>query len=176
MPGNWNDYGPERKEYRRRKNKDQKTKKQHELHEKRMNTQVNFETTELPDTTDLFYRFEQYPETATMLYHFNSGSNLFPDVDWLGEGGHSDEEIENAIIMLMAEVDDMLLSESEKDLLMQKFFIAQGRSGYFHGNFNQGKHNLPKSQDAHIVTCACCGLKDSYRTNNFKEIELQQLV
>jgi hypothetical protein len=97
MPYNWNDMGPERKEYHRRQKKNRKLKSS-ELHKKRMSTQVNFETTELPDTTDLFYRFEQYPETATMLYHFNSGSNLFPDLDWLGEGGHSDEEIENAIV------------------------------------------------------------------------------
>jgi hypothetical protein len=141
-----------------------------------MSTQIDFETTNLPDTTDMFYQFEQYPQTAAMLFHMNSGGNLFSDLDWLGEEGHSDEEVDKAIWKLMDEVDGMLLSDSEKDLLMQKFFIAQGRGGYFHGKFKQGKHSLPPSQDAHIVTCACCGLKDSYRTNNFYELPLKDLL
>jgi hypothetical protein len=146
------------------------------LHKERLSTQVNFGTTQLPDTTDMFYQFEQNPQTAAMLFHMNSGGNLFSDLDWLGEEGHSDKEIDEAICRLMAEVDSMLLSDSEKDLLMQKFFIAQGRGGFFHGQFNQDKNNLPPSYDAHIVTCACCGLKDSYRTKNFHEIQLQKLI
>jgi hypothetical protein len=76
---------------------------------------------------------------------------------------------------------------------MQQYFVAMGRGGYSSlpyqhakthlnqthkklGNPNEDITSMQGSFDAPIISCACCGVKDSYRFDNYVEVPLQMLV
>jgi hypothetical protein len=157
-------------------------------------SRVDFSTTKIPDTSDIFYQFEHDPENAAMLFHMNSGGNLFSDIEWLTEEDeHTKEEIDECIYKAMAELDNMILTDEQKDMLMQQYFVAMGRGGYSslpyehakthlghtHGKSyvsNANNNSYQHSYDAPIVSCACCGVKDSYRFSNFVQVPLKILI
>jgi hypothetical protein len=90
-----------------------------------------------------FTSLNMIPENAVMLFHMNSGGSLFSDIEWLTEeDAHTKEEIDECINKAIAELDDMILTDGEKDLLMQQYFVAMGRGGYSSLPYEHAKTHL----------------------------------
>ena len=122
-----------------------------------------------------FYRFEQSMETSVCQWHMNSGSESFRAVRKLG-GEHplSPDQLDG----LLKEIKNEKLTTEEHNQLVREFLEEQGRGGFPGINHEvKGLEASKHTQDACILTCASCGIKDMERGKSalFKVVEVDAL-
>ena len=127
---------------------------------------IDFNTKVVDNISSLTFKgFEQDPEKAALLYYANSGHTTFWPMHFLlDENGTIVEEQFNRI---KEEIQDQVLTDSEIEDLLYKFYSNQGKStASFHASKSttdqhspQPLPGLPPSLDAHKLACGVCGIQ-----------------
>ena len=103
-----------------------------------------------------------------MLWHLNSGSHRFQEAENLASIDDNKKK------QLIHEIESEVLTDMERENLIEKYLHLQGRGGYCDKPYDED--NPQFGRDARILTCGACGVRNFQRGNtHYYQHFLQEL-